>query len=262
MMRVKFVQSAAWMGALGLCWVMASGAQAADVSIQPGAGDAVVVRDSAGATELLRIEGDGSRVILGGDVNYKLQVQQRGRVLVGTGDYSAGVTGSLQVNGITGGFGDSGIRIQNSTANTGWSFYPSNSGDLIIGTTGNRGQFDGVTGVYSTLSDERTKTAIRPLESVMGRVMGLQLARYRYKSSPANGTDSIGVTAQNLQQAFPELVSVNTTDEGNPTDSQQLMVNYSGLGVVALRALQEQQQQIQALQAELQALKAQLGAPR
>ena len=262
MTQMKLVRLAAWMGAAGLCWAMASGVHAADVSIQPGVGDAVVVRDSAGATDLLRLEGDGSRVILGGHPNRKLQIQQAGRVLVGTGDFVSFFTGSFQVNGITGGFEDSGIRIQNTTSGTGWSLYPSGSGALIIGTTGNQGQFDGVTGAYSTLSDERTKTAIRPLESVIGKVMGLQLARYRYKSAPANATDSIGVTAQNLQQAFPELVSVNTTDEGNPTDSQQLMVNYSGLGVVALRALQEQQQQIQALQAELRALKAQLGAPR
>ena len=151
------------------------------------------------------------------------------------------------------------MRLQNVTVNSGWSFYPSDSGDLIIGVSSNLGRFNGTTGAYSFSSDERVKTAIRPLEGVMDKVMGLQLSRYRYKQASA---DSIGVTAQNLQQQFPEFVSVNTTDEGNPIAPQQMFVDYAGLSVVALRALQEQQQQLQALQAELAELKSRMGAAR
>ncbi len=180
----------------------------------------------------------------------KLTVDSIGNVGVGTRfpQYR------FQVNGVTGGFVDEGIRMQNTSSNTGWSFYPSSTGDMIIGTTSNRGQFNGTTGAYTSSSDERLKSDIRPLESILPRVLDLQVRRYSFKHS--ENSESIGVIAQDLRKSFPEYVSENTGDEGNPLVPNQLFVDYAGLSVLAIKAIQEQQVLIQQLMDKNKALEA------
>lgn len=160
----------------------------------------------------------------------------------------------FQVDGITGGFQTSGIRIQNATDNKGWSFYPSSTGNMIIGDQSNLGEFNGVTGAYTSLSDERLKTNFQAMDSVLKSVSNLKLFRYEYKNNNPTHRKDIGVVAQDLQKYFPELVSVNSTNEGNPTEQNQMFVNYSGLGVVALKAIQEQQEIIKNLEARIKQL--------
>ena len=163
----------------------------------------------------------------------------------------------LQVDGITGNFNDNGIRIVNATANSSWSFYSSSSGALILGKIANLGQFDGNTGVYTSLSDERLKTNIQPLESVLPKLMDIQAKRYAFKHDPAH-KQTIGFIAQELQQKFPEYVAVHTANDGNPIVENQLGVDYAGMSVVAIKAIQEQQAQIEALKAEIAALRAEM----
>lgn len=164
----------------------------------------------------------------------------------------------MQVDGITGTFNDNGIRIQNTTANTGWSFYASSSGDLIIGKTGNLGNFNGVTGVYASLSDARLKTNIRSMESILSRLTTLDAKRYEYKFNNPDHVQSIGFLAQDVQKIFPELVMVNTTGEGNPMVDQQMTMDYSGLSVIAIKAIQEQQVIIEELRKEIEILKSKI----
>ncbi|RYD99677.1 MAG: tail fiber domain-containing protein [Sphingobacteriales bacterium] len=164
----------------------------------------------------------------------------------------------LQVDGITGTFNDNGIRIQNTTANTGWSFYASTSGDLIIGKTGNLGYFNGTTGAYTSSSDARLKTNIQNIETVLPKLKLLEAKRYEFRFNNPDHIQSIGFLAQNVQQLFPELITVNKTNEGNPQVDNQLGMDYAGLSVVAIKAIQEQQAQIETLKAEIAALRAEL----
>lgn len=166
----------------------------------------------------------------------------------------------FQIDGITGGFEDSGIRLQNSTVGTGWSFYPSSSGDLIIGRLSNLGQFNGISGAYTSASDERLKKNIRPIESVLTKVTDMKIMRYEFIHNNPAEKSSIGVIAQELQQAFPELVSVHTTNDGNPSVENQLGVDYAGLSVVALKAIQEQQTIIEQQQQVIEELTKRLTA--
>ncbi|MNU17136.1 hypothetical protein D3C71_53160 [compost metagenome] len=164
----------------------------------------------------------------------------------------------MQVDGVTGTFNDNGIRIQNTTANTGWSFYASSTGDMIIGKTGNLGTFNGTTGVYTSLSDARLKTNIQSMESVLPKLKALDAKRYEYKFNNPNHVKSIGFLAQDVQTVFPELVMVNTTGEGNPMVDNQLTMDYSGLSVIAIKAIQEQQAVIEELKKEIEILKAKI----
>lgn len=164
----------------------------------------------------------------------------------------------FQVDGVTGTFSDNGIRIQNTTASTGWSFYASSSGDMIIGKTGNLGTFNGITGVYSSLSDARLKTNIQSMESVLSKLKTLDAKRYEYKFNNPNHIKSIGFLAQDVQTVFPELVMINTTGEGNPMVENQLTMDYSGLSVIAIKAIQEQQAVIEELKKEIEILKSKI----
>lgn len=164
----------------------------------------------------------------------------------------------MQVDGVTGTFNDNGIRIQNTTANTGWSLYASSTGDMIIGKTGNLGTFNGTTGVYTSLSDARLKTNIQSMESVLPKLKTLDAKRYEYKFNNPNHVKSIGFLAQDVQTVFPELVMVNTTGEGNPMVDNQLTMDYSGLSVIAIKAIQEQQAVIEELKKEIEILKAKI----
>lgn len=181
----------------------------------------------------------------------KLTVDSIGNVGVGTRFPKY----RLQVDGITGSFNDNGIRIVNTTASSGWSLYSSSSGALIIGRTGNLGQFSGTTGAYTSLSDERLKTNITPLEPVLEKVNDLSIKRYEFKANNPDHKQSIGVLAQELREKFPEFVEENATNEGDPEVPDQLSVDYAGLSVLALKAIQEQQAQIEVLKAEIADLK-------
>lgn len=180
----------------------------------------------------------------------KMTVDSIGNVGVGTRfpDYR------FQVNGISGTFEYAGLRIHNTTANTGWSLYPSISGNMIIGKATNLGSFDGVTGVYTSLSDARVKTNFEKMDPVLESVNKLNLWRYEYRNNNPKHRKDIGVTAQDLQKYFPELVTSHTANDGNPSEQDQLFVNYSGLAVVALKALQEQQLIIENLEKRIKAL--------
>ncbi|RQO30790.1 hypothetical protein DBR32_08690 [Taibaiella sp. KBW10] len=161
----------------------------------------------------------------------------------------------LQVDGITGTFNDNGIRIQNTTANTGWSFYASSSGEMIIGKTSNLGTFNATTGAYTSLSDARLKTNIQSIGSVLPKLKTLDAKRYEFKYNNPEHIQSIGFLAQDVQAVFPELVTANKNNEGNPIVENQLSMDYSGLSVLAIKAIQEQQVLIEELRKEIEVLK-------
>lgn len=188
----------------------------------------------------------------------KLTVDSIGNVGVGTRFPKY----RFQVDGITGSFNDNGVRVNNTTASSGWSLYSSASGSLIVGRTSNLGQFDGTTGVYTSLSDERLKANIRPLESVLPRLMDIEAKRYEFRFNNPEHKQSIGFIAQDLRKAFPEYVAVHTANDGNPAVQDQLGVDYGGLSVLAIKAIQEQQAVIQQLQQRISELERRLEATK
>ena len=102
-----------------------------------------------------------------------------------------------------------------------------------------------VSGVYAQISDARLKEDVRPLEGVLDRVMSLTPTSYRIK-----GVDNqlqLGFLAQELQPVFPELVDYMENED-------VYMVNYEGFHPIAIRAIQEQQKQIESLQSRLESL--------
>ena len=104
-------------------------------------------------------------------------------------------------------------------------------------------------GQYIELSDRKLKKNIQQLEPVLDRVLQLSPSRYRFKHSPASTPASIGFVAQEVEPLFPEFVS-----ESDGTK----MLAYANFGVIAIKAIQEQQELIQALQQRIENLEARL----
>jgi len=92
------------------------------------------------------------------------------------------------------------------------------------------------TGNWTAVSDRRLKRNIQPLSGMLDKAMALKPVSFRFKNNDATSDEKqIGFIAQDVQTQFPSLV----------TDGDVLTLNYAGLSVVAICALQELHQDIQ-----------------
>lgn len=99
--------------------------------------------------------------------------------------------------------------------------------------------FSHVTGGLVLVSDGRLKTNIEPLQPVMDKLMQLEPVTYEMKNENPGHVRSLGFIAQNVQPLFPQLVSANM-----PGDVDMLGLDYNGFGVLAIKGVQEEEQQI------------------
>ena len=134
-----------------------------------------------------------------------------------------------------------------------WEMYVAQgNGELRFYFDGNfRGAFDPSSGIY-TASDRRLKTNIQPMQSVLANVMQLAPSSYRFIEGNPGQKTSLGFVAQDVEKLFPELVSISTDERSSGIYS----LNYAGFGVLAIKAIQEQQQEINDLKARIEQLEA------
>jgi hypothetical protein len=90
-------------------------------------------------------------------------------------------------------------------------------------------------------SDARLKSNIVSLGATLSKLLLIDGKTYTMKSNEA--IEKIGLLAQEVQKAFPELVKQAGDDEGT------LSVNYQGMIPVLINAIKEQQKQIDELKA-------------
>jgi len=93
-------------------------------------------------------------------------------------------------------------------------------------------------------SDARLKSNIVSLGSTLSKLLLIDGKAYTMKSNEA--IEKIGLLAQEVQKAFPELVKEAGDEEGT------LSVNYQGMIPVLINAIKEQQKQIDELKALIQ----------
>ncbi|RFS17722.1 tail fiber domain-containing protein [Emticicia sp. C21] len=150
--------------------------------------------------------------------------------------------------------GMSGLRILNTGPNlSNWTFYSvNNNGDLILYADGvTKGIFNGNTGAYTTVSDKRLKTNIKDYNTTLANIMKMEVKSYQRFNSNKN---EVGLMAQDALKYFPEIVYDNTNDKGE----QFYTMDYSRIGVIAIKAVQEQQTLIDKQQVEIKELQKQL----
>ena len=107
------------------------------------------------------------------------------------------------------------------------------------------GDAENTNNAYGAISDERLKENITDATPKLEKLKQVQIKNYNLKAYPDR--KQIGVVAQELEQVFPSLVTDN--DDGYKT------VKYSVFVPMLIKAMQEQQTQIDALQSEINLLK-------
>jgi hypothetical protein len=118
-----------------------------------------------------------------------------------------------------------------------------------------KGEFSYTDGNYNNASDRRLKTNIKELSPVLGKIMQLQPVDYEMIHHNPLHKKSIGFIAQDVQKLFPELVTVKADSATGYSGISSLhTLNYSSFGVIAIKAIQEQQLQIQLLKEQLEIL--------
>ena len=102
----------------------------------------------------------------------------------------------------------------------------------------------------TNLSDERTKTDIKPIGSYWNKIKALQVVTFKYKDQ-SDSDDNIGLIAQQVESVAPELVDVDgfgkTPDDGVPLKT----IYTTDLYHASIKALQEAMTRIEALEAKL-----------
>jgi len=151
--------------------------------------------------------------------------------------------------------GDDNVRLVAADNTNDWSIFSQDgaTGVLALYKNGSfRGSFDATTGEYSATSDARLKKDVLALPSIMEDLMKLQPKKYHFKESTGSEKYSYGFIAQEVNEIFPEFVHAV---KDRKTGDDILSLSYNNFGVIAVKAIQEQQKQIEAQKKELDELK-------
>jgi len=98
------------------------------------------------------------------------------------------------------------------------------------------------TGNWTAVSDRRLKRDIQPLAGTLDKALALKPVSFRFKNDDSDLNDKqMGFIAQDVRKQFPTLV----------TDGDVLTLNYAGLSVVAIGALQELHQVVEEKEARI-----------
>lgn len=144
-----------------------------------------------------------------------------------------------------------GFKLQNSSDNTWWRFYISSStDDLRLYNSNNgttiMGAFNDATGAYTSTSDRRLKKDLKELHFSWNTFMQLNPLTYKYKKDDLP-TDYIGMIAQDVEKIYPQLVTYQEKEDIYHMD-------YSATGVVAIKAVQELKNVVNALEEKIENL--------
>lgn len=146
--------------------------------------------------------------------------------------------------------GSSGLRLEERTTTNQWQVWTGSS-FLNFAFNGTRVSYiNNTNGAYTQVSDARFKNNVTPMNNVLKGVMALNPVEYYYNHH-TDGAKVKGFIAQEVEEVFPEMVSISPG-----TDHRAL--SYSDFGVISIKAIQEQQEIIDAQQDEIDALKAQV----
>jgi hypothetical protein len=167
-------------------------------------------------------------------------------VLTATGKLGIGNTSptrELDINHGTSSGASFGLRLRNIGGNNeDWTLYTLNAnGDLQLYGNGTlKGSFDDQSGVYSPISDRRLKRDIEDAPDVLEKVLRLEIKKYHFLENKLGDKKYYGMIAQEVESVFPEVVKHATGDDGKDFYT----MDYSSFGVLAIKAIQEQQQKI------------------
>lgn len=196
------------------------------------------------------------------------------RVLFGVSNYNGNLNASPGVIGIhlnTVGNGGIGVEgFSNSTAATGIQAGFAGGNTFVPGWALFSDGWAGGTTNWQTISDERIKRDISPIESAIEKIKLIQGVEYYYRTADYpelnidTETKQTGFIAQNIESVFPHLVrEANINGNKSPMENGMSKekttytlktFSYSSLVPVLLQGIKEQQTKIESLEERIEAL--------
>jgi len=185
----------------------------------------------------------------------KMRINNAGSVGIGATSDASSLTSNLFVTGTGNAF--SAITSSSSGATvaafkTGsydgasnvMNFYNAGNGVMgrITATNGN----SGTAVTYTATSDYRLKENITPIKDGLERLNNLKPVKFDWKD---DGTSSEGFIAHEAQEVFPDAVT------GEKDGEEMQGMDYGRITPLLVKAIQEQQEQIEQLKTEIQTLK-------
>ena len=139
---------------------------------------------------------------------------------------------------------------------------PTSNNSIKLGSSGFRySQIWSVNGINQS-SDRRLKKEIKPLTYGLQSVLQMKPVSYKWKEG--NQDVLIGFIAQDMEEVLPEVVQYEPLselqrnayeEEGRTPGKDMYSMNYSEIIPVLVKAIQEQQAEIENLKLEIEALK-------
>jgi len=134
--------------------------------------------------------------------------------------------------------GTGGITLEHASDADTWLIHQASIDNLNFVFNGTlKGHIDEATGNYVQGSDIRLKKNIEPVGVVLDMVAKLEPSLYHYTTMKDTESKTLGLIAQDVLDVFPYLVH-----EG---DDDMLALSYSNMSVLAIKAIQEQQEIIE-----------------
>ncbi|MDG5491771.1 tail fiber domain-containing protein [Psychroserpens sp. SPM9] len=143
-----------------------------------------------------------------------------------------------------------GLALEHPSNTDEWKIYHSGTHLSFAENGVRRAYVEAGTGSYFVTSDKRLKKNILPMTEVMQKLNTVNTYTYQYKDQQIDASLSAGFMAQELMDIFPDAVKLN--EEGF------YGVNYNYFTVVAIKAIQEQQNEIATLKAQNNTLETKL----
>ena len=171
----------------------------------------------------------------------------------GGGERRVGVWDTLNVNGTLNANGTltvnqsgswAGLRVTNHT-NRGVYMnlcYEGANDTFILYHQNGQGQYMRQDGVWNRNSDRSLKHDVTAMDDALDLALRLRPVRFKWN---ATGTPCLGFIAQEVLPLFPEIVSETTHGEGDAA-RKVLGLKYDTFGVIAVAAVQQLKQQLEA----------------
>jgi hypothetical protein len=191
------------------------------------------------------ISGMNSNIGLASDV---FTVSDSGRVGILTRSPHVDLHIKQSITAISGVRG--GLRLEATNTSDYWQIHHSAVHCSFTENGTRRAYVEGGTGEWTISSDRALKKNIEPLGSILERVLRLKAVNFHYADSDETRPKSQGFIAQEVAEVFPEIVK---TDEAGGKG-----LAYANFAVLAIKAIQEQQEVIDQLRSEIDQLKARL----
>jgi len=199
-----------------------------------------IIQDNASTSRAFTVHAgaSGSDVLsawssLGPSLYYPALIVKNGTGYLGLGTTTPG--SELHIKQKASG-SNNGVRIEDVDG-THWNTYVDGADDYNFAYNGSlRAYIQDGSGAFINTSDKKLKTNITPLESVLSRVLQLKPKWYNYIDNKPGMPKTLGFIAQEVEEYFPNLIHHKGEIKG---------LAYDDFGVLAIKAIQEQQQIIE-----------------